>query len=572
MSNADDLGKSEQERDDSFAWLENLAAKQGATEGLLTTPEERLQEEPDWVKQAKGTPVESPAPQPAANLEDLGKSEQERDDSFAWLENLAAKQGASEGLLTTPEERREEEPDWVKQAKGLTTETPVQQTPAKAEDLGKSEQERDDSFAWLENLAAKQGASEGLLTKPEERLQEEPEWVKQAKGLTSEPPVSAPAANPEELGKSEQERDDSFAWLENLAAKQGATEGLLTKPEERLEQEPEWVRQAKDLTLQPAPTPEPAAMDDTAAWLRSLDEEEKPTESAPAADETAMWLKSLDEPKPAAIEPAASADVAMPAWMDNIEEETPPSATAPIADVMSEITEEPASVAQSAAAESEVPTWLSELEQEEKVTPASNQDDLPDWLRGDDTMTESAERTQPSDWKPAEEKQPEIIYSPPLEETKEPEIIYSPPLEETRQPEPEMTSQPVAIAPEPETVAEKREQSIEPPREEPKPVRKVPAKEPVAQRSTAAAAGGDQTLGLARNELSRSNIPGALESYSKLIKKARFLDEVIFDLREALYRYPVEVSLWQLLGDAYMRANRLQDALDSYTKAEELLR
>jgi cytochrome c-type biogenesis protein CcmH/NrfG len=39
-----------------------------------------------------------------------------------------------------------------------------------------------------------------------------------------------------------------------------------------------------------------------------------------------------------------------------------------------------------------------------------------------------------------------------------------------------------------------------------------------------------------------------------------------------LYRYPVEVSLWQLLGDAYMRANRLQDALDAYTKAEELLR
>ena len=44
------------------------------------------------------------------------------------------------------------------------------------------------------------------------------------------------------------------------------------------------------------------------------------------------------------------------------------------------------------------------------------------------------------------------------------------------------------------------------------------------------------------------------------------------DLREALYRYPVEVSLWQALGDAYMRSNRLQEALDAYTKAEELLR
>ena len=82
----------------------------------------------------------------------------------------------------------------------------------------------------------------------------------------------------------------------------------------------------------------------------------------------------------------------------------------------------------------------------------------------------------------------------------------------------------------------------------------------------------DSILGQARNELSRSNLPGALESYARLIKKGRFLDEVIYDLRDALYRFPVEVSIWQSLGDAYMRANRLQDALDAYTKAEELLR
>ena len=82
----------------------------------------------------------------------------------------------------------------------------------------------------------------------------------------------------------------------------------------------------------------------------------------------------------------------------------------------------------------------------------------------------------------------------------------------------------------------------------------------------------DPVLGQARNELSGSNIPGALENYNRLIKKGRFLEDVIYDLREALYRYPVEVSIWQSLGDAYMRANRLQDALDSYTKAEELLR
>jgi tetratricopeptide (TPR) repeat protein len=82
----------------------------------------------------------------------------------------------------------------------------------------------------------------------------------------------------------------------------------------------------------------------------------------------------------------------------------------------------------------------------------------------------------------------------------------------------------------------------------------------------------DPILAMAREELSQNNVNGALGSYGKLIKKARYLDEVIYDLREALYRYPVDVNLWQSLGDAYMRANRLQDALDAYTKAEELLR
>ena len=60
--------------------------------------------------------------------------------------------------------------------------------------------------------------------------------------------------------------------------------------------------------------------------------------------------------------------------------------------------------------------------------------------------------------------------------------------------------------------------------------------------------------------------------YQRLVRKGKHLDRIIADLQEALYRFPVEVDLWQLLGDAYMRADRLQEALEAYTKAEELLR
>ena len=70
-------------------------------------------EEPEPTS-ASSTPEITPA---TMNMDTLGTSEQEQDDSFAWLESLAAKQGASEGLLTKPEERKEEEPEWIKQAK-----------------------------------------------------------------------------------------------------------------------------------------------------------------------------------------------------------------------------------------------------------------------------------------------------------------------------------------------------------------------------------------------------------------------------------------------------------------------
>jgi tetratricopeptide (TPR) repeat protein len=137
------------------------------------------------------------------------------------------------------------------------------------------------------------------------------------------------------------------------------------------------------------------------------------------------------------------------------------------------------------------------------------------------------------------------------------------PVEEPPQPAPEP-----APEPEPEPKPKKA------PRKEPKPAPPATYVEPVTSlRGTGMLrTPGDPLLASARTELSRSNIPAALDAYGKLIKKGRYLEEVIYDLREALYRYPVEVSIWQALGDAYMRANQLQDALDAYTKAEELLR
>jgi hypothetical protein len=549
------------------------------------------------------------------NSGNLGMGEDEQDDSFAWLENLAAKQGATEGLLTTPDERREDEPDWVKQAKGLN-ESPAQASvqeqpaemdipadlapespaPSNAEDLGKSDEERDDSFSWLENLAAKQGATEGLLTTPDERREEEPDWVKQAKGAnvpavpsqvedTEAPEDAATESTPQptldtgELGKSEEERDDSFSWLENLAAKQGATEGLLTKPEERREDEPEWVKQAKssavsELPVQASTESEPAADNqEDIDWMKNAkDIGEKFFDESMGTDEQEVESVSPVEDRLAEVAPASGDDDA-DAWLRTLEEPEPeptPSSSSDNDDMMAWMEQEDAPAAESDVPENEadevsddLPGWLSGLDEDEsKPEAVTGSDDLPSWMKDDtgELVAEPTkiEPTRPTDWAPEEQAKDEKV-----EDVEEAAPLPAPEPE----PAPEPTPEPEPV---PAPVAEKKPA---PRKKEPKPAAPDPYKAPVTRKTTGMLEMPvDPILGSARAELTRSNIPGALETYGKLIKKGRFLEEVIYDLRDALYRYPVEVSIWQSLGDAYMRANQLQDALDAYTKAEELLR
>ena len=76
----------------------------------------------------------------------------------------------------------------------------------------------------------------------------------------------------------------------------------------------------------------------------------------------------------------------------------------------------------------------------------------------------------------------------------------------------------------------------------------------------------------AQSKLNEGNVGDAMGDYEALIKKGQRLDEIIEDLNLAAEKYPEEISIVQTLGDAYMQANRLQEALDAYTKAGELLK
>ena len=73
-------------------------------------------------------------------------------------------------------------------------------------------------------------------------------------------------------------------------------------------------------------------------------------------------------------------------------------------------------------------------------------------------------------------------------------------------------------------------------------------------------------------DIEQQNFSKAAAGYHKLMKNSKNLLRVISSLEEAVQNNPEEITLIQTLGDAYVRSGRLQDALDTYTKAEELLK
>jgi cytochrome c-type biogenesis protein CcmH/NrfG len=76
----------------------------------------------------------------------------------------------------------------------------------------------------------------------------------------------------------------------------------------------------------------------------------------------------------------------------------------------------------------------------------------------------------------------------------------------------------------------------------------------------------------AKIALSKGNIDDAVSIFSEHIKSNSLLDEIISELKNSLdHYYPIDISLWQTLGDAYFKKNQLKNALAAYSKAEELL-
>ena len=515
-------------------WLKNASDEFTIETPAVERPPTQLGEELPVVEPAAEAPVYQP---PAAADTGLPVSDE---DAFAWLESLAAKQGAKpEELLTKPEDRPAETPDWLSQLS----------------ESGKPE----DSGIELGGAAIAAGAvAIAADAMSGDKTPEEMGVPVSELDSFAAPPMESSAVTPAQAMSD----DDAFSWLESLAAKQGAKpEELLTKPEDRAENAPAWATQMATDTPQvfeqPAEVPvEPVVESgEDLAWLKTIGDD-KPIEESTIGEQpleenlfTAPSTESIFEEKPVELGMAAGATMVGAAsadevaeWLQQLNADETVSALPAQSDQAQPNTTE------------ELPDWLKEEEPAELPS-----EDLPDWLKVE--IVEQPVTVEPvkMEWKPEElPVVEEIPATPVVEEFPVTPVVEVIPVIPVVEAVPEI---PVAVT------APQADAAI---------MEKVGAMimEPVAEKPVKVQS-AEKDIALYENsklELQRGNLIEAAQGYKKLIKKGKMLEEVIFDLREAQYSHPVDVVIWQTLGDAYMRANRLQDALDAYTKAEELLR
>jgi hypothetical protein len=98
----------------------------------------------------------------------------------------------------------------------------------------------------------------------------------------------------------------------------------------------------------------------------------------------------------------------------------------------------------------------------------------------------------------------------------------------------------------------------------PAPVEEAPAKPKPSATQKLSQEQAAEKLATARIALESGDVQTAANEYQALIRAKYHLNEVIDTIQRALERYPNTPILWQVLGDAHMKADQLADAMDAY--------
>jgi tetratricopeptide (TPR) repeat protein len=546
------------EEEESPDWLTGLREQAAAEE----QPEPAPAEIPDWMQDM--APPEAAAAEPAPAVEEVpeaaleatpsaegeaeppwleGEGMPSGEEALAWLEQLTSgKEDELQAQVEAEIESRTAEimgrPKAEKPAAETVQPEPAPSVPEEPVSEAPAPAEIPD---WMQDMAPPEAAAAEPAPAVEEVPEAAPEATSSAEG-EAEPPWLE--------GEGMPSGEEALAWLEQLTS--GKEDELQAQVEAEIEARTAEIMgrpKAEEPAVEaaqpePAPSvpeepvseaPAPAEIPD---WVQSM----APLEAAPSAEEAAEgafgWT-AFGEPEagamPAAEEAAPPvAETPAPA----AEEVAPPPVEAP-APRVAEAAEAEGAFGWTAFGEPEagaVPVAEEAAPPVEEVTPPPVEAPAP---RVEEVMAEAVAA-------PLSEEVPsavEEIVAPPIEKVEE---APAPPAEKPAAPAVAAPSKPPAAAEELDPFAVEKAYLKENPRDY------------------------DARLALARALWQAGRREEALEAYGRLVRSGKLLDIVITELEEYLEKWP-SVGTQRVLGDAYMKNDQLDKALEIYRRALENL-
>jgi tetratricopeptide (TPR) repeat protein len=611
--------------DESFDWLEDLAPDE--PEIPAEPAEFPLDfEAADITMELPAEPVETVAAAPETASASASSDEIDDQEIFDWLEDLAAKQEAVPEESETPSELPSFEPPTMDDG---VHEAPIEPIPEEPEqglewlDQLATERGMDVDVGMepiLEELApAEMAVDEDALVTPEP-MAKEPEIQTE---ITAD--VEAP------LPTEEIEWEAGPALIHDHEPLEPLPVDILPETPVLEPDVPEIVEEQvfPDEVLEPALESELDAITPIDETLPPLDAEEdlvpewllEPDEvtlpSVPTEEATAELEMPVFETEPEVVEPEP---IETPDFQPG-PEAVEPTPIAAEEQVPEPVTAEPI-VPEPVAAEPDViepvapePVVPEPVAAEPVVTePVAPEPVVPEPVAAEPVVTEPvapepvaaepvvSEPVAPEPVAPEPVAAEPVVSEPVAPEPVAPEpVVAEPVVSEPVAPEPvvpepvvpepvaaePVVSEPVApepVVPEPVAAEPVVTEPIAAEPVVPEPVSAEPVvAEPVAAEPVAAepppppkvkpmASKPDATKLLedARQALASEDFETAIVEYGTLIKRKINLKIVIDDLRLALDRNPKAPALWQALGDAYMKANKLTDAIQAYQRGTEV--
>lgn len=525
--------------------------EEGATDWMPAASEqteaEQIQESaPDWLQavdeQPAAEPVEDGTPDWLKGIGDQPERTAPREGAADWLGDIGEE--ASEPQVEIEFEPAPEPID------ELAPEAPTAASTAPAD-------VDDEVISWLEDLAAAQEQTQI------------PDSIQQAQQTEASTPVMEQRDIPDGP-------EEGLEWLEQLAEQRGLDIDVNLPQSATTQQSAQPAAAAEQQAKAEVPSAEDSAPD----WLTRMATQPLPkldlegTETAtgevvepgataePPIDPGAVTIRKRPEElraEAAALE-AASAEAAEPTIQ-------PQAARAPEGEqsVAAKGTSQDLGADEEPTTEDELPEWLMRAAGQQPEAPA---------------MAEPPMAPPPTD---AATQAPEAPTGPaPMEPTSPAETEPSapaPPVEAVSM-EPAAPSEPTAPEPtaQPPAAVEPPTEPAAPPTAEPMPVRPltaapfepVPPEQPAEPAASRGKPDKERTLEQSRQALASGELEEAIQLYGGLIKRKQLLDEVIEDLRMAVDRTPDDATLWQTLGDAYMKSDQSAEAIDAYRKGMEV--